>query len=93
MHNYTFGFGDCCNKSLLALIVTGQVQSLILAFFFYSFLYFFLCSAAIKEIMLLILNRKPSLMSNYRIITAGANVCLGWINELSGFGAAMTAAC
>lgn len=36
--------------------------------------------------MFLILNRKPSLISNYRIITAeGANVYLAWINELSGF--------
>lgn len=55
------------------MIITGQVQSLILAvFLFFLVIYLFLlCSAAITEIILRTLNGKPSLISNYHIIAAG----------------------
>lgn len=63
---------------------TSSIFDLCIFHLFISFFFFFF-SSAIKEIRLVTLNRKASLISNYRIITAGANVYLARINELSSF--------
>lgn len=76
------------------MIITGQVQSLILAVFvFFLFIYLFLlCTAAITEIILRTLNGKPSLISNYHISAAGQMCIWHGSRHYPAFGAATTRA-